>query len=749
MSTTYKKFTKDGNKVQVESAIRDSNGVRIDTHYAKQDGDYSKTGLKAYLADNLDSKVAKNDENAYLFRTAGGSLEIGEYCKVNHITGGCIGFNQLVQNGNFESTNGWSAYNGTMSISNNVATLTATANGTATLYSNYRYQNGRVYLFISQAKATEGKTLYISGITKNATLTANGNWQEISVINLATSDGSGYPRIGLKSAEIGDTCEVKNVQLFDLIAMFGSPIANYIYSLETQTAGAGVAWFKRYFTKDYYPYTPIGSFVNVMTKGKKYVGFNQFNKATVTTNSKINNSGEVISGNYNVSTLIEVQPDTVYYFKDIVNWNLTGGIAWYDASGNFISITGITASSGNVASGTRTSPTNAKYVRIVTPSIDTCNLNFHYDGERDGEHEPYKTHTVDLDTNWNSIGIPQIDENGNLYFIGNRYNYDGSVDEIYKETTLTSNMIVEPGVSYTNVKYYAISLPSDGLRAWAKQALLEKYGASISINSGYDNANNIGKFLHSGAINEWWVGFAVGTTIEQAQEALSGLTFIYPLATPTQSTATPFPQVQKVDNWGTEQFLAPDNDTRVCEVPVGHDTDYPLDCKSKIEIAPDLPENDGVYVCKVESGVASYTGLATWLGANGYVNQISADAIKENIGGALRHQLATMNNVSFNKTAIIDLSSLSWSYNSNYQIFNANVSSLGLNVDNTKVNGICARYNTVKGTEFSASPDKTMSVGTTYISSTLGIVAKDSSFNGDATAFTNSLKGILLAYEKA
>lgn len=43
--------------------------------------------------------------------------------------------------------------------------------------------------------------------------------------------------------------------IIDLTAMFGSTIADYIYSLEQATAGAGVAWFRKYFPEDYYPYS--------------------------------------------------------------------------------------------------------------------------------------------------------------------------------------------------------------------------------------------------------------------------------------------------------------------------------------------------------------------------------------------------------------------------------------------------------------------------------------------------------------
>ena len=48
--------------------------------------------------------------------------------------------------------------------------------------------------------------------------------------------------------------DLSNFMLIDLTAMFGSTIADYIYSLERNTAGAGVAWFRNLFPKDYYAY---------------------------------------------------------------------------------------------------------------------------------------------------------------------------------------------------------------------------------------------------------------------------------------------------------------------------------------------------------------------------------------------------------------------------------------------------------------------------------------------------------------
>ena len=72
------------------------------------------------------------------------------------------------------------------------------------------------------------------------------------------------------SARIVDGVTVSNLKFFcnivDITQMFGTTIADYIYSLETATAGAGVAWLKQYFPQffdaGYLPYN-TGELVSV------------------------------------------------------------------------------------------------------------------------------------------------------------------------------------------------------------------------------------------------------------------------------------------------------------------------------------------------------------------------------------------------------------------------------------------------------------------------------------------------------
>lgn len=133
-----------------------------------------------------------------------------------------LNFNQLIRNGNFVNSTGWNTYNGTLAVSNNVATLTTAANGTATIYrTDYSTISGHHYLVISTMKAEAGKRLYISGATTNKIVTATGEWQKIIYIDETTNPTTGYPRFGINNGLAHDTIQITNLMLIDLTSMFG------------------------------------------------------------------------------------------------------------------------------------------------------------------------------------------------------------------------------------------------------------------------------------------------------------------------------------------------------------------------------------------------------------------------------------------------------------------------------------------------------------------------------------------------
>ena len=94
----------------------------------------------------------------------------------------------------------------------------------------------------------------------------------------------------------GTVVNLQNViiNIFDLTQMFGSTIADYIYTLETQTAGAGVSKFKEIFYKDYYAYNAGGTKVSVAS-----VNNDDYPYASVSWQDE---AGTVYGGNLDLTT---------------------------------------------------------------------------------------------------------------------------------------------------------------------------------------------------------------------------------------------------------------------------------------------------------------------------------------------------------------------------------------------------------------------------------------------------------------
>ena len=604
---------------------------------ANKDGNYPT--LTSGLAGNLDTKIVDNDVNAYNYRPTGGlDTESGNNCKEKAIVGGSLGFNQLQNNGNFASA--WVVQNGTSGgVSNNVMTFTATAQNGQVVFP-VSLINGHKFLSTVDILTDdiEGKIVYYGGQSLVPVFNKpRADWQTLALVWNATPYS--YNIVRDTRASDWTPIKIRNAMIIDLTAMFGSTIADYIYSLEQGTAGAGVAWFRRYFNKPYYSYTPIGGVTNVITRGKKAVGFNQFAGNSETNAQYIGDY--YISSDYSKNAnndyncfRIKVNPNTQYTITRNDSGSVGVPAVWRFVDSDYNLISG-NDNGYSITVGHKTTPTNCEYIEFSVPKASTRKWYVHYtyDQERDGEFEEYREEIYENDA-IELIGIPQIDNQGNLYFDGNRYNADGSVDE----------------------KYGIVDL---GRLTWTRQigTLTNYFQATISDKKGggklncpkYSNANvsdtnyMADKTLLGGASSgNVYIRDDSYTDATSFKNSLNGVYLVYELATPTQSKATPFPETQWVDNWGTEERLPPLNDTRPCEIPVGHDTDYPLDLKSKLEIMPNSPSSDGDYVLHSASGVNTYTPLGAWLSANGWTKltdiggyDSSATQTLKNVNGTL------------------------------------------------------------------------------------------------------------------
>ena len=177
--------------------------------------------------------------------------------------GGTLDCNQLIQNGNFVSTSGWSTYRSTLSVSNNIAQLVYGEPGNDyVLIRNLNCKANHKYLVMSDVKpiANARMNYYLlkndysyseASRTKNI---SSGVWNRCEAIILISQD-TNVLWLSIQLDSSNTSTEVKNYNLIDLTALFGSAIADKIYAMEQATAGSGVAYFRKYFPNDYYEYS--------------------------------------------------------------------------------------------------------------------------------------------------------------------------------------------------------------------------------------------------------------------------------------------------------------------------------------------------------------------------------------------------------------------------------------------------------------------------------------------------------------
>lgn len=237
-------------------------------------------------------------------------------------------------------------------------------------------------------------------------------------------------------------------QLTDLTQMFGSTIADYVYSLEQATAGSGIAWLKSYgfFTEDYYAYS--------------------------------------------APTLQSVEA-TSHVTKDANNTTIA---------------------------------------------------------------------TYPLDSDLVLRGIPKL-SNGNLYYDGDTYEWDGTVNRRFDIVDLGTLEWTLDATYQVFLSQYITTKAQNSNYTCAKYLAVAK--SRNNLNEG-----EIGTYNTGNAQNRMAVKDSNYTTAAAFKTAMSGVYLIYELATQTTESADPFTAVQTVEDGGTEEFVTTNG------VPVGNVSIY-------------------------------------------------------------------------------------------------------------------------------------------------------------------------------
>lgn len=444
--------------------------------------------------------------------------------------------------------------------------------------------------------------------------------------------------------------------VFDLTQMFGSTIADYAYSLESNTAGSGVAWLESYgfFTKDYYAYD-AGTLMHVNTSAHKIVGANQMKPSNYIVGSASNyakNAGTTLSSGGSAASASGENPITV---TSTTNWRGVTFISNRLIKGKQykLSLTSTSSSEANKRASLYAIDGDLKILSRVynyngtpfntvsttyTPNEDNVFLALSVESTShadivindmmlqigSAEYSQYKEFVYALDSDLVLRGIPKLDANNKLYYDGDEYVSDGTVTRGYNTITLDG---VTSGRKFTGV----YGSTSNGYAAyWSgvlnkrTKVLCDKF---VYSDLGYARMPLYSFIGSSGATTTWtFILPSTVTTLAEANQWLvsNNVHIVYNLLTPTTETADAYQNPIIVDN-GFEEFI----DGRDIPIPVCSETEYltTLYGNNKLKTDIILQSKTATLTESTQNIVADpgYDGLSSVVVEGGY----SASLIKE------------------------------------------------------------------------------------------------------------------------
>lgn len=451
--------------------------------------------------------------------------------------------------------------------------LNTEANHAYFVYGKMTYAGSKTLrAFVQLGNSYGAPAVDVNGASTNkevawiVTPNANNTSFKIGLSNIATSD----------KLTAADAWSYSDLNIIDLTVMLTPTVAAYLSDL-TNKADA-IAWLKKYFpnifTSQPYSAPTLKSVQGV--SAHKLVGFNQWD-GTYTANTRLRDTYDGTTepaANYGLTDYIPVIPNTTYYNTRTDS----GRNLFYDADKNAIN----PGSAAPVPSsaGTFTTPANCHFVRltIYVNWLPTFCLNVS-DPARNGQYEPYVEHTYPMDGSLTLKGYPMLDESGNLYFDGDVYHPDGTVDNNY-------SVVLDLGTcDWTYVSSHTMFTTSRGMEDTSvnskPKGICTKY-LGVDLNGFLSNSPD--KTFAFGTTGSYAGKLCVRDTnytdAASFKAAVSGTYIVYKLKNPTTSQATPYTTPQICAPGGTEEWVT----TGV--VPVGHRTWYPTNQVGKLDGLP-------------------------------------------------------------------------------------------------------------------------------------------------------------------
>ena len=269
IDTTYAKKADllDGTIVvkEAEIATKDEDGNNIKATYeTKADA----SDLKAAISfnrkriENLEQKSGSVVDVDYPDYSVYGEVPTGKAKNAiaSKLRGVTVAYNQLLENGDFSVDSGWFATRGSLSINttDHECTYTVTEIGDWTLTNRIDKSNaplftvGHKLLVSASFYSTHATDVNFGCNTSNSYKIGRSvasSWSPLANI-IAVPSGYTNDRIlfGFNATDDGyslnDIAKFKDLKIHDITQALGSQVADYLYSIEQATTGAGVALFR-------------------------------------------------------------------------------------------------------------------------------------------------------------------------------------------------------------------------------------------------------------------------------------------------------------------------------------------------------------------------------------------------------------------------------------------------------------------------------------------------------------------------
>lgn len=580
------------------------------TKYLREDGTWAEVGGGVEPVEDTDvflSRSVNFGANKYKFPS---------------LVGGTVAWNQLAA---LVASSWTKSSSVSISITGKTIRLTSTSATSSVKHASLPVVANHVYLssgtVVSSTTTTSrfgffdsaGTALKIFDNNTSQTTPKTG-----SILYKPTASTNVYALRLANAAAANVYADFTNIQLIDLTVALGSTIADYIYSLETATAGAGVNWFKQYFPKSYYPYNagalvsvnPTGAQsggykTNIVPKSAPYsktptTGTTSYNSETNTVTFSFTSpstgygyiqylSGDaiVLDHKYYMGAKITGTGFTGVWFKPSSNGatpptanlgdNNYGSIQ--NASTQAYTLVGLNASSGTAVTG------YIKDIVCVDLTIELgetlANEIYALEQATTGKGIERLRQIGFFDPHTYSIspvelrGIPKLSD-GKLAFDGDVRASDGTVTRKYGIVDM-GTLLYNAASTNVSGKNRFISTTAIGVPTAASaiaNVICTKYVAKTG-NALCMNETGI-TMTSNGSVVIYDETYASGTA-SAFVAAMSGVYLVYELDTPTTESSAALPVPQVVYDNGIECYI----DERDAQMPVGQNATY-MDATSAI-----------------------------------------------------------------------------------------------------------------------------------------------------------------------